>query len=163
LCLLKTSISEKCSERLCPGISYKRRSQFFRHFLSANFWCVSRETGLFQPPRLVATVVNGRARASEKSAFREARCNAHKCTVVYNPGEVLSVTTRVLWAFVLLIVSTYSVTQTAGFDGVEKWKGTLTATAIASLKSLYSTDPPARFIGKDQKPTPDIVPETDFW
>ena len=28
---------------------------------------------------------------------------------------------------------------------------------------MYSTDPPARFIGKDQKPTPDIVPETDFW
>jgi len=74
-------------------------------------------------------------------------------------------TTRVLWAFVLLLVSTSSVAQTpsAGFDGVEKWKGTLTTTAIASLKSLYSTDPPARFIGKDQKPTPDIVPETDFW
>ena len=74
-------------------------------------------------------------------------------------------TIRVLWAFVLLLVSTYSVTQTpsAGFDGVEKWKGTLTATAIASLKSLYSTDPPARFVGKDHKPTPDIAPETDFW
>ena len=74
-------------------------------------------------------------------------------------------TTRVLWAFVLFLVSTYSVTQTpsTGFDGTEKWKGTLTATAIASLKSMYSTDQPARFIGKDQKPTPDIVPETDFW
>lgn len=74
-------------------------------------------------------------------------------------------TARVLSAFVLLLVSTYSVTQTssAGFDGIEKWKGTLTATAIASLKNLYSTDPPARFVGKDHKPTPDIVPETDFW
>jgi len=74
-------------------------------------------------------------------------------------------TTRVLSAFVLLLVSSYSVTQTpsAGFDGIEKWKDTLTVTAIASLKSLYSTDPPARFMGKDQKPTPDIVPETDFW
>src|SRR5215475_10248868 len=74
-------------------------------------------------------------------------------------------TTRVLWAFVLLLVSTFSVAQTpsAGFDGVEKWKGTLTATAITSLKSLYSTDPPARFVGKDRKPTSDIVPETDFW
>ena len=74
-------------------------------------------------------------------------------------------TPRVLSAFVLLLVSTHSVTQTplAGFDGVEKWKGTLTATAIASLKSLYSTDPSARFMGKDQKPTPDIFPETDFW
>ena len=61
-----------------------------------------------------------------------------------------------LSTFVLILVSTYSVTQTpsAGFDGVEKWKGTLTATAIASLKSLYSTDPPARFMGTDQKPTP---------
>jgi thioredoxin 1 len=74
-------------------------------------------------------------------------------------------TTRVLSTFVLLLVSTCSVTQTtsAKFDGVEKWKGTLTATAITSLKSLYSTDPPARFVGKDHKPTPDIVPETDFW
>jgi thioredoxin 1 len=74
-------------------------------------------------------------------------------------------TTRLLSAFVLLLVSSYSVTQTpsAGFDGVEKWKGTLTPAAIASLRSLYSTDPPARFVGKDHKPTPDIVPETDFW
>ena len=82
-----------------------------------------------------------------------------------NPGEVLSMTTRVLSAFVLLLVSSYSVTQTpsGGFDGIEKWKGTLTATAIASLRSLYSTDPPARFVGKDHKPTPDIAPETDFW
>jgi hypothetical protein len=84
---------------------------------------------------------------------------------VYNSGEVLSMTTRLLSAFVLLLVSSYSVTQTpsAGFDGVEKWKGTLTPAAIASLRSLYSTDPPARFVGKDHKPTPDIVPETDFW
>lgn len=74
-------------------------------------------------------------------------------------------TTRVFSAFVLLLISSYSVTQTAsaGFDGIEKWKGTLTATAIASLKSLYSTDPPARFMAKDLKPTPDISPETDFW
>jgi thioredoxin 1 len=74
-------------------------------------------------------------------------------------------TNRVLLAFVLLLVSTYSVTQTpsAAFDGIEKWKSTLTATAIVSLKSLYSTDPPARFMGKGQKPTPEIAPETDFW
>jgi hypothetical protein len=74
-------------------------------------------------------------------------------------------TTRVLSAFVILLVSSYSVTQTAsaGFDGVEKWKGTLAPAAIASLRSLYSTDPPARFVGKDHKPTSDIVPETDFW
>jgi len=78
---------------------------------------------------------------------------------------VLSVTNRVLLPCVLLLVSTYSVTQTtsAAFDGVEKWEGSLTATAITSLKNLYSTDPPARFKAKGQKPTPDIFPETDFW
>jgi thioredoxin 1 len=74
-------------------------------------------------------------------------------------------TTRVLSAFVLLLVSACSIAQapSAAFDGIEKWKGTLSVTAIASLKGLYSTDPPARFMGKDQKPTPDIAPETDFW
>jgi thioredoxin 1 len=74
-------------------------------------------------------------------------------------------TRRVLSACVLFLVSTYSLTQTpsAGFNGIEKWKATLTATAIASLQSLYSSDPPARFMGKGQKPTPDIAPETDFW
>jgi thioredoxin 1 len=74
-------------------------------------------------------------------------------------------TTRVLSAVLLLFAATYSVTQTpsAAFDGIEKWKGTLSATAIVSLKTLYSTDPPARFMGKDQKPAPDIAPETDFW
>lgn len=73
--------------------------------------------------------------------------------------------TRVLSAFVLLLASTYSLSQTspAGFDGAEKWKSTLTATGLSSLKSLYSTDPPAKFLGKGQKPTPDISPETDFW
>jgi thioredoxin 1 len=74
-------------------------------------------------------------------------------------------TRRVLSACVLFLVSTYSLTQipSPGFNGIEKWKATLTATAIVSLQSLYSSDPPARFMGKDQKPTPDIVPETDFW
>ncbi len=73
--------------------------------------------------------------------------------------------TRVLSAVVLLLVSTCSVTQTssAAFDGIEEWKGALTVTTVASLKSLYSTDPPARFMGKDQKPASDIAPETDFW
>jgi thioredoxin-related protein len=28
---------------------------------------------------------------------------------------------------------------------------------------MYSADPPAKFIGKDHKPGPDISPETDFW
>jgi thioredoxin 1 len=72
--------------------------------------------------------------------------------------------TRVLSSLVLL-VCTCSVAQTApaGFDGVEKWKATLTAAGIASLKSLYSTDPPARFMEKNQEPRADIAPETDFW
>jgi len=72
---------------------------------------------------------------------------------------------RVLLAFVLLLFSTSSVAQTpaAAFDGIEKWKASLTETAITSLKSLYSVDPPAKFMGKDQKPAPDIAPEIDFW
>jgi thioredoxin-related protein len=74
-------------------------------------------------------------------------------------------TARVPFACVLLLVSTYSVTQTpsAAFDGAEKWKDSLTAAAIISLKGLYSTDPPARFKAKGQKPVPDISPEIDFW
>jgi thioredoxin 1 len=72
---------------------------------------------------------------------------------------------RVVLACVILLVSTYSVTQTppVAFDGVERWKGSLTAPAIASLKNLYSTDPPARFKAKGQKPVADISPEIDFW
>jgi thioredoxin 1 len=74
-------------------------------------------------------------------------------------------TTRFPFAFVLLFFSAYSVTQTpsAAFDGVEKWKSSLTAPATTSLKSLYSTDPPAKFMAKGQKPVPDISPEIDFW
>jgi hypothetical protein len=114
---------------------------------------------------LVKTVINGPSANTLGLHSGKRVATPTNVPFVYNPGEVLSTTTRVLSAFVLVLVSTYSVTQTpsAGFDGIEKWKGTLTATAIASLKSLYSTDPPARFMGKDQKPTPDIVPETDFW
>ncbi|HLX85519.1 MAG TPA: thioredoxin family protein [Terriglobales bacterium] len=72
---------------------------------------------------------------------------------------------RVLSAFVLLLSSIGAVAQTPAekFDGVEKWKGSLTAADIASLKSQYSTEPPANFMAKGQKPTPGISPETDFW
>jgi len=65
----------------------------------------------------------------------------------------------------LLLVSTYSVAQTqpVTFDGVEKWKGSLTETTIPSLNKLYSVDPPARFMAKGQKPEPNISPEIDFW
>jgi hypothetical protein len=57
---------------------------------------------------------------------------------VYNPGEVLSMTTRVLSTFGLLLVSTYSVTQTpsAGFDGIEKWKGTLNGDSDSLAKEF---------------------------
>lgn len=75
-------------------------------------------------------------------------------------------TIRILLAWVLLLaVSTYSVTQSAApaFDGVEKWKDSLTTAEIASLRDLYSTDPPAMFMAKGQKPVPGISPETEFW
>lgn len=75
-------------------------------------------------------------------------------------------TIRILLAWVLLLaVSTYSATQTAApaFDGVEKWKDSLTTAEIASLRDLYSTDPPAMFMAKGQKPVPGISPETEFW
>src|SRR6266568_942249 len=72
---------------------------------------------------------------------------------------------RVPLACVLVLVSTYSLTQapSVAFHGVEEWKDSLTATAITSLRDLYSKDPPARFKAKGQKPVPDISPETDFW
>jgi thioredoxin 1 len=74
-------------------------------------------------------------------------------------------TNRVFPAFVLFLVSTCGLAQapSPAFDGVDRWKSSLTATAIASLPSFYSTDPPAKFMAKGQKPTPGISPETDFW
>lgn len=74
-------------------------------------------------------------------------------------------TMRVPLIYVLLLASTNSLTQTlpTAFDGVEKWRDSLTTSSIGSLKGLYSTDPPAKFIPKGQKPLPDISPETDFW
>jgi hypothetical protein len=74
------------------------------------------------------------------------------------------VTIRTPLACVLLFASTYALTQTpaVAFDGAEKWKNSLTTTSISSLKNLYSTDPPARFMPKG-KPQSDISPETDFW
>ena len=49
------------------------------------------------------------------------------------------------------------------FNGLDQWKTALSASNPASLTSLYSVDPPARFIGKDGKPADNIAPETDFW
>jgi thioredoxin-related protein len=72
---------------------------------------------------------------------------------------------RVPLACMLVLVSTYSPTQapSVAFHGVEEWKDSLTATAITSLRDLYSKDPPARFKAKGQKPVPDISPEMNFW
>ena len=53
--------------------------------------------------------------------------------------------------------------QPAAFNGVDRWKGALAVTDSALLKSMYSINPPARFIGKDGKPGDNITPETDFW
>jgi thioredoxin 1 len=73
-------------------------------------------------------------------------------------------TNRFLLAFALLL-STFSVaqTQSTAFDGIDKWKASLAAGDPTALKSLYSTDPPAQFIGADRKPVPDISLELDFW
>ena len=71
---------------------------------------------------------------------------------------------RFLFALVLLLsICSVAQTATSTFDGVDQWQGTLTAKAIASLPHLYSTDPPAKFLAKGQKPSTDISPETNFW
>jgi hypothetical protein len=65
----------------------------------------------------------------------------------------------------LFLASTYSISQTptAAFDGVERWQGALKPAKVASLQELYSTNPPAMFAAKGQKPAPGISPETGFW
>jgi ketosteroid isomerase-like protein len=68
-------------------------------------------------------------------------------------------------AVLVLLVSTFSVAQTsqAAFSGVDRWKGALVSADVSALKNLYSTDPPAKFVGKDGKPAADIAPEAEFW
>ena len=65
----------------------------------------------------------------------------------------------------LFVSSVVSVAQTqpAAFDGVDKWKAALAASGMASFGNLYSSNPPAKYIAKDQKPAPDLTPETGFW
>jgi thioredoxin 1 len=71
---------------------------------------------------------------------------------------------RAFLAFVLFLsIPAVTQTQSSAFDGVDKWKGSLAASDMTSLKSSYSTDPPAKSVDKDKKPTADISPETDFW
>ena len=71
----------------------------------------------------------------------------------------------VRWACVLLLGSSYVFSQaaSAAFDGVEKWKESLTGASNKSFKNLYSTDPPARYMQSDKQMSADISPETDFW
>jgi hypothetical protein len=71
---------------------------------------------------------------------------------------------RFLLALALLL-STLLIAQSkpAAFDGIDRWKVSLAAADVSALKSLYSTDPAAKYLGKDQKPAPDIAPETAFW
>lgn len=68
-------------------------------------------------------------------------------------------------ACVLLLGSNYSFSQasSAAFDGVQKWKDSLNAASISSLKNLYSADPPAAFLQTGEKLVPGISPETDSW
>ena len=70
---------------------------------------------------------------------------------------------RVLLLVFFLCASSVAQNQSTAFDGIDKWKDSLASSDVTSLKSLYSTDPPAKFIGKDKKPTPDIALETSFW
>jgi len=70
---------------------------------------------------------------------------------------------RAFLVFLLLSIPSVAQTQSAAFDGVEKWKGALAASDMTLLKSSYSTDPPAKALDKDKKPTADIASETDFW
>ncbi|MGZ4816526.1 MAG: thioredoxin family protein [Terriglobales bacterium] len=64
---------------------------------------------------------------------------------------------------VVAILSIAALAQAPQFEGAEQWRSALTAKDAASLKALYSVNPPARFITKEGKPGDSIAPETDFW
>src|SRR3954469_21413070 len=83
--------------------------------------------------------------------------------VVTIPLGVKSMPKHPLILLFLLAVSAFAQTQPPSFNGVDQWKRALVSGDAASLKSLYSANPPARTIGKDGKPTADIAPESDFW
>lgn len=70
-----------------------------------------------------------------------------------------------LLSSLLVLVSAFCLAQTNAptLNGVEQWKHSLVKTDLKAMKLLYSTAPPARFVGPDKKPTPDITPEFDFW
>src|SRR5690348_14042996 len=47
---------KNAQKNFAPRMPYKRRTQLSGYFSIPGFWCVSPETGLFQHPRLTATV-----------------------------------------------------------------------------------------------------------
>jgi len=74
--------------------------------------------------------------------------------------------TRIVTAFCLLLATVGSVAQNqppAAFNGIDEWKRFLAASDITSLKTLYSLDPPAKFVAKNKQRSPNISPEIDFW
>jgi thioredoxin 1 len=70
---------------------------------------------------------------------------------------------RVFLSLVLLSIPSFTQTQRAAFNGLDQWKEALAASNMSSLRSLYSTDPPAKSLDKNRQPTTDISLETDFW
>ena len=62
-----------------------------------------------------------------------------------------------------LAILSFAQTQPAAFDGVSKWASALTASDATAFKAEYSTDPAAKSVDNDGKPTADISPEIDFW
>jgi hypothetical protein len=65
----------------------------------------------------------------------------------------------------ILLLSSLAAAQMApaAFNGVDQWKRALGASDLASLKSLYSSNPQAKFILPDGKSAGEIAQEIDFW
>ena len=64
----------------------------------------------------------------------------------------------------LLAILLFSLTAAAqSFPGADQWRGAILASDIASLRALYSTNPPARYLDAQKNASPDITPEIDFW
>jgi hypothetical protein len=67
---------------------------------------------------------------------------------------------------VIALVSTLLPTSASGasgtFSGVERWERAVRSNRAADLQELYSTDPPARYVGRNKEPQ-DISEEFDFW
>src|SRR5689334_13427257 len=68
-----------------------------------------------------------------------------------------------LSVLILCPIASRAQMQSKAFAGVNEWKSSLASGNFNSLQNLYSTNPAARFVDKDHKPAPDILPETTFW